>query len=102
MHDNPAYYEQHADDVELWSPGNPTFPPSAIGPEAPKWRRWSELLQRRVKGYAFDLMIGFWPGALSDAVPRPSSRLIVYVHSMGPVTEEAGRSVGASSRIRNS
>jgi hypothetical protein len=23
---NPAYYEEHADNVELWSPGNPTFP----------------------------------------------------------------------------
>ncbi len=23
---NPAYYEQHADAMELWSPGNPTFP----------------------------------------------------------------------------
>jgi len=25
---DPVYYEQHADNVELWSPGNPTFPPS--------------------------------------------------------------------------
>ena len=24
---NPVYYEQTADNVELWSPGNPTFPP---------------------------------------------------------------------------
>jgi hypothetical protein len=23
---DPAYYEQNADTVELWSPGNPTFP----------------------------------------------------------------------------
>ena len=23
---DPAYYEQNADSVELWSPGNPTFP----------------------------------------------------------------------------
>ena len=23
---DPSYYEQHADSVELWSPGNPTFP----------------------------------------------------------------------------
>ena len=24
------YYEQHADSVELWSPGNPLFPPAAV------------------------------------------------------------------------
>src|SRR5689334_20399884 len=30
---DPAYYEQNADTVELWSPGNPTFPPSEVGPE---------------------------------------------------------------------
>jgi hypothetical protein len=31
---DPAYYEQHADSVELWSPGNPTFPvpEDAVGP----------------------------------------------------------------------
>ena len=23
---NPTYYEQHAEAMELWSPGNPTFP----------------------------------------------------------------------------
>jgi hypothetical protein len=23
---DPAYYEQHSDNVELWSPGNPMFP----------------------------------------------------------------------------
>jgi hypothetical protein len=26
---DPAYYEQNADNVELWSPGNPTFPPTS-------------------------------------------------------------------------
>jgi hypothetical protein len=25
---DPAYYEENADNVELWSPGNPTFPPA--------------------------------------------------------------------------
>jgi hypothetical protein len=31
---DPAYYEQHADTVELWSPGNPTFPPLEPGSTA--------------------------------------------------------------------
>jgi hypothetical protein len=26
---DPAYYEQNSDNVELWSPGNPTFPPAS-------------------------------------------------------------------------
>jgi hypothetical protein len=46
---NPAYYEQNADNVELWSPGNPTFPPSAIGPEAVQVDTLAELLQRSPK-----------------------------------------------------
>ncbi len=28
---DPAYYEEHAESVELWSPGNPLFKP----PESP-------------------------------------------------------------------
>ena len=47
---NPAYYEQNADNVELWSPGNPTFPSLAIGPEAVRAGTLAELLQRCSKG----------------------------------------------------
>jgi hypothetical protein len=47
---NPTYYEQNADNVELWSPGNPTFPSSAIGPEAVQVQTLAELLQRSPKG----------------------------------------------------
>ncbi len=32
---NPAYYEQNADTIELWSPGNPTFPPAVEGSSDP-------------------------------------------------------------------
>ena len=42
---NPAYYEQYADNVELWSPGNPTFPPLEIGPKAGQVKRLSDLLR---------------------------------------------------------
>jgi hypothetical protein len=31
---DPAYYEQHADTVELWSPGSPAFPPGTAGTDA--------------------------------------------------------------------
>jgi superfamily II DNA or RNA helicase len=41
---NPAYYEQHADAMELWSPGNPTFPALPVDPEAPAVARLSDLL----------------------------------------------------------
>jgi hypothetical protein len=46
---NPVYYEQNADNVELWSPGNPTFPPSSVGPEAVQTDTLAELLQRSPK-----------------------------------------------------
>jgi SNF2 family DNA or RNA helicase len=46
---NPAYYEQNADNVELWSPGNPTFPPLEIGPEPVQVETLAELLQRSQK-----------------------------------------------------
>jgi hypothetical protein len=50
---NPAYYEQNADTVELWSPGNPTFPPLAtIGPEAVHSGTLAELLQQSPKDLA--------------------------------------------------
>jgi ERCC4-related helicase len=41
---DPAYYEQHADTVELWSPGNPTFPPLEPGSTALALGSLSELL----------------------------------------------------------
>jgi hypothetical protein len=46
---NPAYYEQNADNVELWSPGNPTFPSLVIGPDAVQVDTLAELLQRSPK-----------------------------------------------------
>ena len=44
---DPAYYEQHADNVELWSPGNPTFP--AAEPSITEFtvRNLAELLDRK-------------------------------------------------------
>lgn len=32
---DPVYYEQHADTLELWSPGNPTVPevPTELPPD---------------------------------------------------------------------
>ena len=33
---NPEYYEQHADDLEFWSPGNPLFNPPELLREVPK------------------------------------------------------------------
>jgi hypothetical protein len=47
---NPTYYEQNADNVKLWSPGNPTFPPLVTGPEPVQVRTLAELLQRSSKG----------------------------------------------------
>ena len=47
---DPTYYEQNADNVELWSPGNPTFPSSAIGPEAVQVETLTELLQLPAEG----------------------------------------------------
>ncbi len=45
---DPAYYEQHADSVELWSPGNPLFKPPefvAVGKqELPKTGTLREIL----------------------------------------------------------
>lgn len=47
---NPAYYEQNADNVELWSPGNPTFPSPAIRPEPVHIETLADLLQRSLRG----------------------------------------------------
>lgn len=45
---DPVYYEQNADTVELWSPGNPTFPASGNEPlEMPDISTLSELLALR-------------------------------------------------------
>lgn len=44
---NPAYYEQHADAMELWSPGNPTFPVEQGEPADPTVTRLADLLQAR-------------------------------------------------------
>jgi len=44
---DPAYYEQNADNVELWSPGNPTFPPvSGVEVADTDVGRLSDLLDR--------------------------------------------------------
>jgi hypothetical protein len=43
---DPAYYEQNADNVELWSPGNPTFPPLIIGLEPVQADTLAQLFQR--------------------------------------------------------
>jgi hypothetical protein len=51
---NPAYYEQNADNVELWSPGNPTFPSSMIGLEPVHADTLADLLKRSSK----DLLVG--------------------------------------------
>lgn len=47
---DPVYYEQHADTVELWSPGNPTFPagPASAHDDAPVTdRTLADLLDKR-------------------------------------------------------
>ncbi len=41
---NPVYYEQNADAMELWSPGNPAFPELTSMPDAPTVNRLSVLL----------------------------------------------------------
>jgi len=41
---DPAYYEQNADTIELWSPGNPTFPAFEPGTTEFAVRRLAELL----------------------------------------------------------
>jgi hypothetical protein len=41
---DPAYYEQHADNLELWSPGNPTFPAPSTNAEPGTAGSLGELL----------------------------------------------------------
>jgi len=43
---DPIYYEQNADNVELWSPGNPTFPALPSTFPAPDVQYLSDLLLR--------------------------------------------------------
>jgi superfamily II DNA or RNA helicase len=46
---NPAYYEQHADAMELWSPGNPAFPePKTTEPSDPSVAHFADLLHSLV------------------------------------------------------
>ena len=40
---NPDYYEQHSDDLEFWSPGNPLFNPPDLLAEAPEAQRHATL-----------------------------------------------------------
>ena len=42
---SPPYYEQHAEAMELWSPGNPTFPVISAEPQAPIVERLADLLR---------------------------------------------------------
>jgi Helicase conserved C-terminal domain/PLD-like domain len=41
---SPTYYEQHAEAMELWSPGNPTFPVGSSDPATPTVERLTDLL----------------------------------------------------------
>ena len=41
---DPAYYEQNADSVELWSPGNPTFPVPEDAIDQPRGATLTEVL----------------------------------------------------------
>jgi hypothetical protein len=41
---NPTYYEQHAEAMELWSPGNPTFPLGSSDPATPTVGSLTDLL----------------------------------------------------------
>ncbi len=41
---NPIYYEQHGEAMELWSPGNPTFPAGTLDPMPPTVGSLAELL----------------------------------------------------------
>lgn len=55
---DPGYYEQHADSVELWSPGNPLFPISEDGVEAITYQSLSELLTSNGPTHATKLSQG--------------------------------------------
>ena len=46
---NPAYYEQHADAMELWSPGNPAFPNEQRDPCDQSLMRLADLLTASYK-----------------------------------------------------
>ena len=43
---DPGYYEQHADAMELWSPGNPTFPTMSADPLDPTVDRLADILAK--------------------------------------------------------
>jgi Helicase conserved C-terminal domain len=42
---NPIYFEENAENVELWSPGSPIFPLPTIGPDAPQSDNLGDLLK---------------------------------------------------------
>jgi hypothetical protein len=48
---DPAYYEEHADNVELWSPGSPIFPKTPVDSEepAPNSLTLADLLKQSLK-----------------------------------------------------
>ena len=46
---DPTYYEEHAESVELWSPGNPLFAPPVLpasADEPPPGATLQEILER--------------------------------------------------------
>lgn len=44
---DPAYYEENAESVELWSPGNPLFnPPDFLAPAPAGDKRLKDILDR--------------------------------------------------------
>lgn len=49
---DPTHYEQNGASVELWSPGNPTFPMPADAPEATSARSLDEILNAAVRKLA--------------------------------------------------
>lgn len=69
---DPAYYEQNADTVELWSPGNPTFPAPQDVPEEPLVvTGLAELLRQHAASPASPPSSG--PGAMAAASSDLSS-----------------------------
>ena len=61
---DPAYYEAHAESLELWSPGNPLFsPPEFIMPaDKPPVRQDVERHPGRLKHCLFEDPVPGWPG----------------------------------------
>ena len=54
---DPDYYEEHAESVELWSPGNPVFTPPRLltsDVEVNPQMRLDEILDAQLGAYALD------------------------------------------------